>query len=53
MLICLTLGVRSTVGSGVVVEANVPVPRTPYFSSPIVKGYPKVAPDVKSKDTAI
>jgi hypothetical protein len=53
MLIWRTLGVRSTVGSGVVVEASVPTPSRPYFSSPIVKGKPKVAPEVKSNETAI
>jgi hypothetical protein len=53
MLIERTSGVKSTVGSGVVEEASVPVPNTPYLISPIVKGYPKVAPEVKSKDTEI
>jgi len=38
MVMFLTFGVRSTIGSGTVELASVPVPRIPYLASPIVKG---------------
>jgi hypothetical protein len=53
IVILRTIGVRSTIGVGTVELPSVPVPNTPYFASPIVKGIEKVAPDEKSKDTEI
>ena len=52
MLIWRTWSLRSTTGIGTVEEASVPTPpSTPNFSSPIVKGYPNVAEELKSKLT--
>ena len=52
MLIFLVASVKLAIKAGAFDSDKTPTPRTPFTGSPIVKGFPNVAPELKFRETS-